>query len=170
MKKLFLFTTLSALAFSFNACSGDDNSSSDNNNNGNGNTTEIGGTVTVNINGADKVFNTVVVDQDLYSNNDNFITVTASTNNSTSEIITFSLYESDLGANQAQFGYKSDNTDYYSASINDETYDITSIVEINSNNRLKGTFSGRLITQDNGLGQFETATFTNGKFDVTYAD
>ena len=156
---------LSALAFSFNSCSDDDSSSNNNDNNNNGNNTEIGGTLTVTIDGAQKVFNTVIVNQELIDN-DNFLTVTASINNSTSEIITFYVYENNLGADKANgFKYKLNNKEFDSMGINEDDFSITSIVEINSNNRLKGTFSGRLIT--NG---YEVANFTNGTFDITFKD
>lgn len=154
MKKLFLFTCLSALALSFNSCSDDDSSS---NNNGG----ETGGTVSFKVDGVQKNYNTVTVN--LQSDTQDGETwewyeVTASQNGSSSELITFEVDKGLTGADALySLNYISNNTTYYSSWAG-----FSANVTSNSNSKLKGTFSGN-------VGDSETSdekAITDGTFNI----
>lgn len=148
MKKLFLFVTMSVMAMSLNSCSSDDSSS-----------VEAGGTVTLTVNGVAKTFDNVIVDKDTFDEGGETwtqLSVTASIGTSTSEVITFSLEQGDLGANAIwSMNYVKDGVNYYGSSL-------TAIVQTNNSNTLKGTFSG---TFEGGA---DPLTVTNGSFNITH--
>ena len=152
MKKIFLFIASAALAVSMTSCSSDDNSD---------NGGAPGGTITAKINGVSKTFDNVVVEQETISDNGETYTelyVTGIIGNSTAEIITFTIDAGDVGADAVwEFDYSSGNTFYRSGSM-------SSVVQVNSDNRLKGNFSGTMTN----FGTEETITFADGSFDITY--
>jgi len=156
MKKLFLFLATAALAVSMNSCSSDDNS--DSNSGG-----TPGGTITTKINGVSKTFDNVLVNVRDFSNDGGyvFLDVTATIGTNTNELITFSTIQGELGATAIDdFSYKSGSNRFFNNG------EFSSVAQINSNNRVKGNFSGKLTYYDGN--ENITATFTDGSFDFTY--
>lgn len=156
MKKLFLFTLLSALTISLASCSSDDN-------NGSGNGGSTGGTLTVKINGTQKTFNTITVNKEAPDEDgDVYLDITASINGSADEMINFGLYQGDTGSNTVW------NLEY---KANNETYNFNPNFNVltNNNNQLKGTFSGQYKQWDNDTQQEEVLfNFTEGSFDIRH--
>lgn len=149
MKKIFLF--LAAASLSLASCSSDDGGSS------NG-----GDSVTFKVNGVEKTFNTVQVEEVVWDEGtpDEFsqIEVTASMNNSPTEFVTFSVEPDGVGADALyDFRYTAAGDQFYS-------YDsFVSIVQTNTGSKLRGTFSGTLNS-----GGEATKTITEGEFNISY--
>lgn len=146
MKKIFFFVV--ACAAMFTSCSDDDSSSSGGSN----------APLSVKVNGTLKKFSNVEVElegQRVY--------VVAMSNNH-SEILSF---ETDLGytgdGHVFYLEYMKDNTIYWES--NNTT---TSNVEVNTEHRFKGTFSGTVESYDDNGDVEETLTLTSGKFDLPY--
>lgn len=162
MKKLFLFLSLATLSVGLNSCSKDDSSDSNNN--------ATPSAVQVTINGTSKTFNTIVVDQDNYTLEGQTYTdlnVTASINNSATEMITFSIQKGDVGADAIyNFEYVKDGKTYNS--YNSEGFSFSTITQTNSNNKIVGTFSGGLSSWNNETGVYDVATTSAGTFNITY--
>lgn len=150
MKKLFLFTLLSALTFSLNSCSGDDDSAAPVN-------AQPGGTISFKFNGVQKTFNNVVIDQEVETEGDVWLTVTGSENGSSSNMISFNAYQGDLGSDKIMnLEYtQNDVTVFY-------TFQPNSNIQVNSNNTLSGTFSGFDSGSVNGN------AITEGTFSAVY--
>jgi len=156
MKKLFLFLATAALAVSMNSCSSDDNS--DSNSGG-----TPGGKITAKINGVSKTFDNVVVNQETFTEDGGYtiLTVTGTMGTSTNELFKFAVEKGDVGADAIYFytiEYKLAGSTYRASSE-----EFTTVVQTNSDNRLKGNLSGTL-GNDTG----NTVTFTDGAFDFTY--
>ncbi len=155
MKKLFLFLSVSVLAFSLNSCSSDSDSGGN----------SVGGKITFKIGSQSKNFNTVIVDEDIVNGGTvdeyTILTVMGTTGNDSGEYVTFSLYKTDLGPDAIYyFGYF-DGSDLYA----DQNETFNTNVTVNSNsNKLKGTFSGTI----NGPANGEPLGVTNGSFDIQY--
>ena len=169
MKKLLLFVSLTAMALSFNSCSDDDSKKTDN-----PTTEELGGTLTMKVDGVQKNFNNVVIDQDVYDNGAVELTVTASENGNTAEFITFSLYKEELGADATyNWSYTKNNVKFETNwRYNDVQPQISAIVQTNSGNKLKGSFSGSIgrytYNENSQEPEFELFQITEGSFDATY--
>lgn len=163
MKKLFLFLSLATLSVGLNSCSKDDSSDSSNNN-------STPSAVQVTINGASKTFNTIVVDQDTYTEEGHTYTeliVTASINNSATEMITFSLIKGEVGADAIYgFEYIKDGKRYNT--FNSEGFAFSTITQTNSNNKITGTFSGGLSAWNNDTGVYDVVTTSSGAINITY--
>lgn len=157
MKKLFLFTILSALTISLASCSGDDDSGTVNNGD------QTGGTVSFKLNGVQKTFNSIQVTREPYDGT-TWLTVTASENGNPTEFVVFAGPEGQTGAAQLQWSYTVNNATYSQAGMNNDMYFINTIIETNSNNKIKGSFTGSLTNYD-----FSShLTFTDGTINITY--
>lgn len=141
------------------SCSSDDNGG----NNDNQGTFPL----TVTINGVQKNFNSIFVDEHVYSDSEGSyteLTVIATINGDVSELIHFSVRKnSGTGAiGFESFAYTKNDVVYSPFAINEGVYYLD--VQTNSNNKLKGTFSAT-------VGNSETTTIielTNGSFDISY--
>ena len=158
MKKLFLFTCLSALALSFNSCSDDDSSS---NNNGG----ETGGTVSFKVDGVQKTFDTVTVN--LQSETEEGETwewyeVTASDAGASTETIYFEIEKGYSGADSFDtFTYTSNNSDF------DMDWDnFSANTTSNSSSKLKGSFSGTVQQWSNENQEYTQKAITEGTFNI----
>ena len=162
MKKLFLFLSLATLSVGLNSCSKDDSSDSNNN--------ATPSSVQVKIDGVTKTFNTIVVNQDTYTEGGQTYTdlrVSASINNSTTEIITFELGKGDVGTNVIySFEYVKNGKTYNSYNSSSQAF--ASITQANSNNKITGTFSGGLSFWNNDTQAYESVTTSEGTFNVSY--
>ena len=158
MKKIFLFIATATLAFSMNSCSSDDNSSDSG---------VIGGTISAKIDGVSKTFNTVVVNKQTITEDGETYTelvVSATIGTSTEEIITIALDAGDVGAEAIySFSYLNGGNTFNSYLGN-----LSSTVLTNSNNKLKGNFSGTLKTYNPSNGAEITKTLSEGSFDISY--
>lgn len=157
MKKLFLFTCLSALALSFNSCSDDDNKSNE--------TDGTSGTVTLKVDGVAKTYNTITVNEesDTYEGETyNWLTVTASPEGSASEFVTIEIEKDAVGADAADyFEYVENNRSF---TMDWDTFNINTLT--NNNDKLKGTFAGTVSYWDNDTQETVTKTVTEGTFDI----
>lgn len=156
MRKLFLFIATVVSTVSLNSCSSDDNSDSG----------SVGGTVTVKIDGVSKTFNSVVVNKEVVNDEGETYTelvVSALIGTSTEELITFTLDAGNVGAEAIyEFNYKNGAN-----AFNSYSGSFSSNVLTNSNNKLKGNFSGTLRTYT-GTGEEIVKTFSEGAFDISY--
>lgn len=159
VKKLFLFTLLSALTFSVTSCSDDDSSSNNNNN-----VTETTGTVTFKLDGVTKTYNTISVQTEEYLNDDTGavedvqLIVTASDNGSATDYVTFVTYIDEVGANSL----------YDLNYGNEYVYNLTSNVSKNSENKLIGTFAGSYDVYNQTTEQYVNHPITEGSVNITY--
>lgn len=160
MKKLLLFVAVATLGLT-TSCSSDDDGG------GNGGSSEL----KVTIDGVQKTFNTIVVDKETFTDvgGDSWIelTVTATINNDPSEMITFYVDEGDTGA------YAIWSFDYTKNGVNYSTWQggstFSSVVQTNSNGKLKGTFTGSLLGDwSNENQEYTTIQTTNGSFNISY--
>lgn len=158
MKKLFLFVTAIGAVTFLNSCSSDDNGSSDSSGN-------PGGTISVKINGESKTFNNVVVDKEdfVYDGvTTTYVTATGTIGNSTNELISFEVEMGEVGSQTSFFLKYYNGTTHYELSPQ-----INSVVQTNSNNKLKGNFSGTLDAY-NGSGEMVSVNLTDGSYDITH--
>ncbi|MEL1246412.1 hypothetical protein AAEO56_19215 [Flavobacterium sp. DGU11] len=143
MKKLFLFICLSVSVLFFTACSNNDDSPS-------------GNRVSFKINGVQKTFRGVAA----IGESDNggatiLYHIKAATDANSAEIISFYVPAGTTGANMAySFDYVTDNTLFTNNGV-------SSNVTVNSNKKMKGSFSGSVV---NDAGQVKT--ITDGTFDI----
>lgn len=157
MKKLFLFTCLSALALTFNSCSDDDNKSNE--------TDGTTGTVTFKIDGVTKTYNTVTVDPDSSTSGGEtyeWITITASPEGSASEFITFEIEKNAVGVDAADYLEYFENNRTYS--MNWDTFNINTLT--NNEDKVKGTFAGPVTYWNNETQTATDKTITEGTFDI----
>jgi hypothetical protein len=153
MKKLFLFTCLSALALTFNSCSDDDSSSTGGN----------GGTFTATINGVQKTYNTVTVAEDEYSDGETYLIVTGSQDGSADENIYFELAKDETGTNAIYYAEITTGGDTHYAS------EINTNVTVNNGSQVKGTFSGTVHEWSNEQQEdVLVLTVTGGSFEANY--
>ena len=149
MKKS-LLVLLFAIPF-FTSCSKDDDSSVK---------TSL---VSVKIDGEQKIFNTIHVDTENYTEDGaswTDVIVTASINNDPSQRISFIVERYALGLDASwYFAYFLDDTAY----PKDPNFQVA--VTENTDHHIKGTFAGQATTDD---GTNVTADFENGTFDVYY--
>ncbi|NBL64904.1 hypothetical protein GV828_06790 [Flavobacterium sp. NST-5] len=153
MKKLFLFVSAIGIMTTLNSCSGDDDSNSNPGQN-------TGGSISVKINGVSKTFNNVVVDKDTFVEDGETITelgITGTIGNSATEVIMFGVEMGDVGADATfSFRYLNGTNQYF------DNGELSSVVQTNSNNKLKGNFSGRLSGSGN------TVDLTEGSYDISH--
>lgn len=154
MKKLFLFTCLSALAFSFNSCSDDDSKSSD---------STSGAAISFKVNGVRKTFSNVIFEKFGSEGEAPYYFVEAiPTSNEPDELINFSFRANTLGSTVIEhFHYQTGSYDYYwgTGSANEFTHNF----QANSTTKQKGTFSGIVREED------EFVTITEGSFNINQA-
>jgi len=161
MKKLFLFTCLTALTLSFNSCSDDDSKATEDPTD---DTVYVdGGTVSVKVNGELKTYNTIAVEDDGDADFPRLY-VTASQNGSSSEFVTFSIDKGNVGAGHVLgFSYTTDSTP------NQQFEPFSSNTLVNEDHVVKANFSGKLVTGQNPLGNgFTYDEFTDGSINITY--
>ena len=153
MKKLFLFVTaITAMTF-LNSCSSDDNA--DSNSGGN-----LGGTISLKIDGVSKTFNNVIVNKNETENYTELL-VTATMGNSTTEVISFGVEAGNVGT-YATYDFRYANgTNTFS-----DSGQLNSVVQINSNNKLKGNFSGSMTNHSSSTQ--ENVNFSEGSYDISY--
>jgi len=149
MKKLFLFTCLSALALTFNSCSDDDSAPA------NGGTS---GSVTMTIDGTQKTYNTVTVSPD-----DHVVYVTASQDGAADNTVTFSASKGTTGT-----GVIPGLELVYNGKSAYANSDFNCNVAVNSNGKFKGTFIGSFQIYNEQTGEATDHTITNGSFDISY--
>lgn len=148
MKKLFLFIAM--LAIGFSSCSSDDGNKRSE--------------LKVTIDGVQKTFNTIVVNKENGSYEGETwveIGITATINNDPTEMIMFGVDEGELGGLAVWgFEYEKNGVDY-----DDDDDNVSSVVEINSNGMLKGTFAGTISGNDDEGNPVEVH-FTDGSFKI----
>lgn len=150
MKKLFLFTCLSAFALSFNSCSDDDSSSS-----GNDNET----TISFKVNGVQKTFKHVVFEGETGSEVPYHYIEAIPNSNEPSESVNFTFHGNEIGSDVIEhFHYKKGSFDYYWTRGQDTEF--MHNFQTNTTTKVKGTFSGTIHDGD------ESVTITNGTFNI----
>lgn len=145
MKNLFLFLAIT-FAITLNSCSGEDSGFSSS---GPGE-----GTITATFDGSVKSFSSVFVSQQSVGS-DIVLTVTATAGTATPEIFAFKLNKGQTGANAITvFNYSKGGISYATS--------FTTLISINNENHLKGTFSGTIT------GENAPIAITDGSFDISY--
>ncbi|WP_314243666.1 hypothetical protein [Empedobacter tilapiae] len=159
MKKFtyFLMVTLVTL-FTFSCSNDDDSGNGDVNNPKNSYLKVI-------IDGKEKTFNTIIVNKTIDEYEINVLQVTASINNESSEKINFTLKDGQIGSDAtSKYGW-------FTYTINNKTYQesgFSHIISKNSNNKIEGTFSGKMNAYNNDAQQYEYKEFTKGEFKIQY--
>ncbi len=159
MKKLFLFTCLSALALSFNSCSKDDGPGKVKNINDNG----AIGTISFKVGGVQKTFTTGTIYEQVAGVGLNPVyKVTAFDNENASERIYFEIKKGDTEDNSIYvLQYTYENRDYF------DSITVDSKVDINDGSTLKGTFKAYVIwTNDEPPYQSDQKVVSNGSFEI----
>lgn len=151
MKKIFLFVAAASLALG--SCSSDDNGS------GSGS----GGSVKFTVDGTQKNYNTVVVSKQTFDAGtaDEYtqLAVTATTSGSATEFVTFYVDQLDAGSDAIySFNYAAAGDIFYNNGA------LNTIVTTSTTHKLKGTFSGTVVSQSGSA----TKALTNGTFDISY--
>lgn len=166
MKRLFLFVT--ALTLSLTSCSSDDDKGGNENENGNVENSEL----RVTIDGVQKTFNTIVVNEEHYEEEHwaSDLEITATIDNNPSEMIILSLEEGSLGASAIWgFWYTKSGTTYSNGySSSEESTSISSVISTNSNKKIKGTFEAVLASGFDENGNLIKVVLTDGSFDISY--
>ena len=150
MRKIFLFVSFCALSIGIASCSGDDNEA----------VSQPGGTVTLKMNGVAKTYNTVTVSKNVATDYTQ-LTLTASQNGGSTDMVKFIMEEGVTGADeiwstQMTIGGASS---YTSLSTN---------TTANSNNHVKGTFSGTATVYNSTTGAETIYNITEGNFEANY--
>ncbi len=156
MKKLFLYFLTVSLLVVNSSCSDDDSTNSVNN------PTEI---LSMKVNGVQKSFNTFNV-EDNSNGTLNWVSVQGAQSGNASEVVNFQI-DGDGAVGEGaftSFDYNVGNKTYANAY---ETGEFTMNVVINSDSRIKGTFSGLLNYYNMNTQQFETVSVTEGSFDIS---
>lgn len=103
------------------------------------------GEMTFIVDDVQKVYNNVYVTEYVNSAGEKFLDVTGSINGDPTEYINFQIRKYYTGLNRAtRWEYSDDSNLARRRQINGEEYDIDSNTLLNSDDRLRGTFSGRL--------------------------
>lgn len=150
MRKIFLFVSFCALSIGIASCSGDDNDP----------VTQPGGVVTLKMNGVAKTYNTVTVSKNV-SVDYTQLTLTASQNGGSTEMVKFIMEEGVTGANEIW------NSEMTIGGINTYTSFSTNTTA-NSNNHVKGTFSGIATVYNSATGTETIYNITEGNFEANY--
>lgn len=136
------------------SCSGDDGES------GKPSQTEAQGTVTVKIDGILKTYNTLALETVDYGENYT-INCTASQNGSSAEMIQFSMWSDDIGADGLyNFAY---TTDSHSQNIS-----VSSNILVNNRSSFKASFSGQVFVGNFETGEVDAKPMTEGEINITY--
>lgn len=142
MKKLFLFTCLSAFSLTFTGCSDDDSTPAGHHSHG----------LSFKLNGTLKTFEDVYVVE-----TGNVLEVWAE--NSDTDYFTFTAEKGNMdGGTFSNFGYEAGSKHYVPFE------DLTETVEVNTDGHLKGTFSGTWHNETDDV----DVTVTEGKYDIEY--
>lgn len=150
MRKIFLFVSFCALSIGIASCSGDDNDT----------VAQPGGTVTLKMNGVAKTYNTVTVSRSVDAG-DAVLTLTASQNGGSTEMVKFIMPEGVTGADEMWSTQMTigGTSVYPSFSTN---------ITANSNNHVKGTFSGTATIWNNTTEVETIYNITEGNFEANY--
>ena len=153
MKKLLMTIAVIGTAF-LSSCSKDDSSPQDNS------------VVTARIDGVDYTFDTFVVDQETYTNDEGVtytdVEVTASINADPSRVVSFIVTEGELGTEASW---------YFAYFLNDTAYpkipeEFLTQVTLSTDNHVMGTFSGQVRSIGEPID--EILTIENGRFEIYY--
>lgn len=155
MKKLIYF--LMVTVFTFSSCSNDDDSGSIEN--------PKNSYLKVTIDGVEKTFNSIVVNKKKDEFEVDVLEVTASINNESSEKITFSLKDGQIGSD-AISGYGWFMYIYNNKSYQEESF--SHIISKNSDNKIEGTFNGKMHWYNNDTHNYEYKVFTKGELKINY--
>ncbi|MFD2824046.1 hypothetical protein ACFS5M_10210 [Lacinutrix iliipiscaria] len=163
MKKIGL-SLLVIFALVFTSCSSDDDGS------GGGSQNEE---LKMTVNGAEKTFNTVIVNDQNNSTGDGYIQVTATIGTQTNEIISFYANQGASGSTAIDtFTYMVDGVEYSAGSTGGSGIPnnyINSLVSTNDGSTFTATFSGVFLgPYDVSTDTYETLEFSNGRIHVTY--
>lgn len=150
MKKIILLLTVFSLGI-FSACSSDDGGSEG--------SPAPEDTISMKINGTQKSFTSVNVVPIVFVDYTD-LDVTATIAGSPPTTIEMSLEKDNMEAGSVYFFQYSDGEIYYQPS---ETFSV--VLTQNSENKLKGTFSGTLVDSGNPI---NTIAVTEGTFDIKY--
>ena len=155
MKKIYVLMLVAILAFSLNFCSNHDTATTPP-------APTIANSVSMKVGGTIKTFNTVTVTQIPYTANGmNFVDleITASNDGSTKEFLVFYIAKGNLGQDVSwDFNYTLNDVPYAQVGTS-----IGSEATVNSDNKLKGTFSGTVTSSTD-----VNLELTQGSFDITY--
>ena len=150
MKNIFLLLAITLLIVT-PSCSNDDDGNSNNSSNK---------SISAKINGVEKKFKTIQVDPVVYPDYTDLV-VTGTITGTSPSTIEMSLEKDNIDADVYFFQY-SENGVYYQNLI-PASFSVT--LTQNSDNRLKGTFSGTLV---NSTDPMNTIAVTEGVFDIKY--
>ena len=150
---LFVLTSLSLTT----ACSSDDDNGGSQN-----------GELTVTIDGQAITFNSIIVDEDTYTEDGVTYTeldVTATVSGATNRIVEFGLESGDTGADALYYFYYTQNGVEYYYNFGGE---FNAVVSVNNGSSLAMTFSGTLNGYDQNTQEEVSVTFTNGTLSANY--
>lgn len=135
MKKIYLFVLALSSCFIFTSCDEDSSEAAN----------RPSGEMTLVVDGYPKSYNNVHVDETELGDGSVMLTITGSQNGDPTEYITFRVKKYNTGLNRAtRWRYSDDSNFAKRETVNGVVYDVTSQITLNSNNRLRGTFSGKL--------------------------
>lgn len=120
------------------------------------------GEMTFIVNDVQKVYNNVQVTEKVGSTGQRYLNVVGSNNGVPGEYIAFRINKYETGANRAtRWAYSQDSNLAKRKQVDGEEYDIDSNTLLNSDNRLRGTFSGKLYNEySNIVVKIESGEFT----------
>jgi len=146
MKKIFLFITISALTLT--GCSSDGGSSTSR--------------ITMKVDGVSRTFGDIELIEEPMSLDGveyTYVNVIAENTNNPDQYIVFDFYRSELDTDElTEFRFYDGASESY-ATFSGDTF--TSLIDINTSERAKGTFSGTLQGD-------QVLTITNGSFDIRF--
>lgn len=155
MKKLYPFFLFVLLGLTASSCSDDSSQALH----------KPSGNLTMTVDGAQKFYNNLRVEEIPQNNGSIQLKVTASQNGNPSEVLIFRVKKGETGVNHTnKWIYSSDSNVAKREVIEGEVFDIYSNISQNGQNRLRGTFNGRLFnTYSNRI-----VTIDEGEFDYRY--
>ncbi|RZJ67606.1 MAG: hypothetical protein EOO50_04825 [Flavobacterium sp.] len=123
---------------------------------------QVGRHIKATIDGTAYTFNTLTVSTDEYTEGDftyTDVTMTGSVNNDPAKTVSIVVMEGATGNDASwYFGHHHDGEEF----LKDDSF--STIISENAGRRIKGTFSGNVVSNEDG----EIKTITNGSFEVTY--
>jgi hypothetical protein len=153
MKKIFLLL-ICTTSLLLSSCSGDDTKS------GKPSETVQQGTVTVKIDGILKTYNTITLETVDYGENYT-INCTASQNGSSAEMIQFSMWSDDIGAD-GLYNF------VYTTESHPQNVSVSSNILVNKQDSFKATFSGQVFVGNFETGEGGSKPMTEGEINITY--
>lgn len=123
------------------------------------------GEMTLIVNNVQKSYNNVQVTEKVGSTGQRYLDVVGSNNGVPGEYIAFRINKYETGANRAtRWAYSQDSNLAKRKQVDGEEYDIDSNTLLNSDNRLRGTFSGQLYNEYSNI----VVTIEAGEFTYNY--